>query len=126
MMLIMVKFQDLQHFTSDDIDAAMNRNDPEELYLVPVIVALAFADRSRAEAVCVELCSHEDRRVRGNAVTSLGHLARRFRSLDQKTVQPLIEQALDDADLQVRMNAKSAADEIHQFLHWQIAGHVYG
>jgi hypothetical protein len=57
---------------------------------------------------------------------SLGHLARRFRTLDEKTVKPIIEQALLDKDEYIRMNAKSAADEIHQFLHWKIDGHSYG
>jgi hypothetical protein len=64
--------------------------------------------------------------VRGNALASLGHLARRFRSLDEQAVKPVIEAALGDTDEYVRVHAQSAADEIHQFLHWNIQGHKYG
>jgi hypothetical protein len=109
-----------------DIAAALARNDPDELQLVPVIVALASSDQACAQEVCLKLSAHDHRKVRGHALISLGHLARRFRNLDEKAVKPFIEQALQDKDEYVRIHAKSAADEIHQFLHWQIEGHVYG
>jgi len=75
--------------------------------------------------VCAGLATHGDPQVRGNAVMSLGHIARRFRQLDESLVKPIIERALQDQDDQVRILAKSAADEIHQFLHWTISGHSY-
>lgn len=121
-----IKFQDLENITADDIDAAMKRNDPRELQLVSVTVALVWPDRLSAQDVCLKLCGHGYDKVRGNAVLSLGHLARRFRLLDEPAVRPVIESALNDGDEYVRKNAKSAADEIHQFLGWNIAGHVYG
>ncbi len=121
-----LKFQDLDHFTSDDITAAIERNVPSELKLVPIIVAIVSDDPSAAADVCITLCSHHDTLVRGNAILSLGHLARRFRSLDEALVKPLLERALQDPDEYVRTSAKSAADEIHQFQHWIIAGHKYG
>jgi hypothetical protein len=120
------RFQDLERFTKKDIAEAIARNDPEELQFVSLTVALASPDRVHAEGVCLGLFAHINSRVRGNAVISLGHLARRFRMLDEKTVKPVIECALGDADEYVRTGAKSAADEIHQFLHWEIAGHIYG
>ncbi len=121
-----IKFQDLEGFTSADVEAALSRDDPDELQFVPITVALSCPEPDAAQDVCVRLCSHSHPRVRGHAVMSLGYLARRFRSLDEGIVKVLIESALIDADSYVRMLAKSAADEIHQFLHWQIAGHVYG
>lgn len=120
------KFQDLESFTVSDVQAAIQRNDTDELQFVPITVALALPDAEAAQLVCIGLCGHPDGRVRGNAVMSLGHIARRFRTLEEQTVKPLIEAALSDRDEYVRVNAKSAADEIHQFLHWTIAGHVYG
>lgn len=121
-----MKFQDLLQFTSADVEEAMTRNDPEELQLVPVTVALVSVELKAAEAICIRLCSHQDQRVRGNAIISLGYLARRFGALHEASVKPIIESALLDNDESVRSSAKSAADEIHQFLHWAIAGHVYG
>jgi hypothetical protein len=121
-----MRFQDLPHFTDADVEAALERNDPEELQFVPLTLALAGPDPLSAQMFCVRLCSHRDTRVRANSLISLGHLARRFRMLDETLVKPLIQQALLDPDAAVRGNAKSAADEIHQFLHWDIAGHIYG
>ena len=121
-----MKFQDRERFTHKDVEAAIIRNDPAELQLVPVTVALISSDPSFAQEVCIKLAAHENNKVRGNAIMSLGHIARRFRRLNEHEVKPIIEAALQDGDDYVRMLAKSAADEIHQFLGWPIAGHVYG
>ena len=120
------RFQDLASFTSDDVDAAITRNDPDELQLVSITIALSTSELTMAQEVCLRLSTHRHHKVRGNAVMSLGHLARRFRALDEDKVKPILELALNDQDEYVKMLAKSAADEIQQFLHWQIAGHVYG
>ncbi len=121
-----MKFQDLERFTNDDVEAAIIRNDPVELQLVCVTVALVSSDPLFAQDVCIRLSRHDNNKVRGNAVISLGHIARRFRRLNEQVVKPIIESALNDDDDDVRILAKSAADEIHQFLGWHIAGHVYG
>jgi hypothetical protein len=121
-----LKFQDLEQFTNVDVEAAIERNDPEELQLVPLTVALSSSDQPFAEGVCLRLAAHSHNKVRGNAVMSLGYLARRFRELNEHTVKPVIEAALIDTDEYVRTHAKAAADEIHQFLHWTIQGHEYG
>jgi hypothetical protein len=120
------KLQDLNYITEKDVNAALLRNDPEELKLASLTLALSDLDFNFTQAVCIRLCYSEDGKVRGNALISLGHLARRYRLLDEQAVKPIIEAALQDADGHVRMSAKSAADEIHQFLHWQISGHHYG
>lgn len=120
------KFQDLDNISRDDVNAALFRNDPAELQFVPITLALTYTDNTFAQEVCIQLSTHNDRMVRGNAVTSLGYLARRFRTLDEQLVKPVIEAALLDRDDTIRELAGSAADEIHQFLHWEIAGHVYG
>jgi len=121
-----IRFQDLESFTESDVEAAILRNDATELQFVSITVALVSSDLSFAQKICLALWQHEDSKVRGNAVMSLGHLARRFRMLNEETVKPVIESALQAADPYIRVHAKSAADEIHQFLGWTIAGHVYG
>jgi HEAT repeat protein len=123
---VKTRLQDLEHFTAADIDAAIKRNDLDELLLVSVTVALVHPDQLAAQDVCLRLSLHAHNKVRGNAVMSFGHLARRFRALDEQTVKPIIEAALNDEDDYVRTHAKSAADEIHQFLGWNIAGHEFG
>jgi hypothetical protein len=122
----MTRFQDLSIITNTDIEAAIARDDPNELPLVPLTVALLTADPAAAAAVCSRLAGHENPRVRANAIVSLGHLARRFRKLDEGLVRPVIEAGLRDDDEVARSSAQSAADEIHQFLHWTFPGHTFG
>ena len=121
-----MKFQDLPEITVQEVHNAIKRNDPDELQFVSLTLALSDLDVQFTESVCIQLCSSTSSRVRSNALVSLGHLARRFRSLDEGVVKPVIEKALIDMNEEVRLSAKSAADEIHQFLHWHMAGHVYG
>jgi HEAT repeat protein len=120
------KFQDLEAPAPKDVHAALLRNDAEELRLMAITIALSGLDFNLTQTVCIRLASFPDSQVRGNALVSLGHLARRFGQLDEQAVRPLIESALHDGDAYVRERAKSAADEIHQFLYWNIRGHDYG
>ncbi len=120
------KFQDLDQIGKDDVAGAIERNDPEELELVSITIALSGPDQRLAEDTCLLLATHGQNRIRAHAVMSLGYLARRFRRLDEQRVKPVIESALAEPDAYVRMHAQAAADEICQFLHWDIKGHVYG
>jgi len=120
------RFQDLTAFTAADIEAALQRNDPGELALAPITAALLATEVGLAMELCCRLARHREPSVRGNAMASLGHLARRFGRLDEPRVRPIIEDGLQDPDQAVRTLATSAADEIHQFLHWNFSGHTYG
>lgn len=120
------KLQEQGVITVKEVMTALQRNDAAELRLVAITLALSDLDFHFTQSVCIRLCSSENDKVRGNALISLGHLARRYRILDEQTVKPIVEKGLHDASGYVRECAKSAADEIHQFLHWTIQGHVYG
>ena len=123
---MVIKLQDLCTISEQDVNAAILRNDPAELELVSITVALSDLDNYFAQSICIGLTAHGDGNVRGNALVSLGYLARRYRMLDEQSIKPLIESALVDLNDYVRSCAQSAADEIHQFLHWGIKGHAYG
>ncbi len=120
------KLQDQGVITVKEVMNALQRNDAAELRLVAITLALSDLDFHFIQSVCIRLCSSENDKVRGNALISLGHLARRYRILDEQTVKPVGEKGLLDVSDYGRECAKSAADEIHQFLHWTIQGHVYG
>jgi len=122
----MKKFQDLDTFTVHDVEEALQRNADDEISFVPLTIALGANDPAYAQQVCLKLAADLRPLVRGNALASLGHLARRFRSLDELPVRRVIEAGLIDTDEYVRISAKSAADEIHQFLGWTFQNHVYG
>jgi len=122
----MKKFQDLDTFTERDVEEALRRNAADEISLVPLTIALTATDPVYAQQVCLKLAADTRPFVRGNALASLGHLARRFRRLEKASVTKVIEAGLVDADEYVRLSSKSAADEIHQFLGWDFQNHVYG
>ena len=74
--------------------------------LAPVLEVSLIAARS------------SDPLVRGNALLSFGHLARRFGELPRDPVYTLVAQGLSDHDAYVRGQADAAADDLGQFLGW--------
>ena len=105
------------------MEAAIERGLPEELLYVPVWVSMDPPDCEWAQGVCLRLSAHPHSNVRGNAVLGFGHLARTCGALDEGRVKPLIERGLCDPDEYVRGQAVSAAEDVTQYLGWQIEGH---
>ena len=110
-------------WTIPDMEAAIERNEPEELLYVPIWVSMAPPDCAWAQDVCLRLSVHSHFKVRGNAILGFGHLARTCKSLDEPQVKPIIEAALQDRDEYVRGQADSAASDIVQYLGWKVTGY---
>ena len=102
-------------------EAAIARGESAELLYVPIAVSLHAERLAWAQAVCARLAAHPHFNVRGNAVLGFGHLARRFRRLERAVVEPLVLRALTDPDPYVRGQAHAAADDLQQFLGWDLA-----
>jgi len=96
------------------------RGDPGRLVHAVLAVALHEGDVRWAERYCRRVAGHDDPDVRGNALLSLGHLARRSGTLDQGTVKPLLEAGLAHPDRRVRQRAEIAADDVEFFLGWSL------
>ncbi|WP_162799154.1 hypothetical protein [Nocardioides sp. 616] len=62
---------------------------------------------------CLDLLHHEDDRVRGAALTSLGHLARIHGQIDRSKVEPVVRSFLEDPVLAGR--AEDALDDFDVF-----------
>ncbi len=118
-----LRYQRPHDTTAEEAEAAIARDDPAELYVVPISVSMYLEDLAWSQGVCVRLSTHRDATVRGNAVLGFGHLARRFRKLDERVVRPIIENALLDADPYVRGQAHDAADDVTHFLGWKVKGY---
>jgi hypothetical protein len=101
-------------------EEAIARDNSEELLRVVLAVGLHELDGDWAATFCEQLCHHPHANVRGNAVLSLGYLARRFGKLNEDRVRPIIESALRDSDDYVRGQAHDAADDIQHFLDWAL------
>lgn len=102
-------------------EAVRISNDPHDLSVTVIAAALSAPNLDWAQSFCLKLALHPHPNVRGNADLGFGHLARRFGSLDEQTVKPLVEAALRDPDAFVRSQADSAADDLAHFLHWQMS-----
>jgi hypothetical protein len=109
-------------WTEADVEAVIARGDPDELLYVPLVTCLDPPGRVWAEQVCLRLASHSDANVRGNVLEGLGHLARIFRSLNRRLVEPVVEAGLQDSDSWVRGKADDTAKEIEWFLGWVLHG----
>jgi len=105
-------------WTERDVEAALERADPQELLYVPIVVGMNAAGcrPGWAEAICLRLATHPHFNVRGNAVLGLGHIARTCRALDTKAAVPVITAALQDEDEFVRGHAVSAAEDLDTYL----------
>jgi hypothetical protein len=117
-----LQYQRPPDITAEEAQAAIARDDPAELCMVPISVSMYHEDLEWSEAICIRLSTHRDATVRGNAVLGFGHLSRRFRKLDEGVVRPIIEKALIDADPYVRGQAHAAADDVAHFLGWKVKG----
>lgn len=112
-------------WTEKDIEAAIERNNPDELLRVPIIVGMNAPDceQAWAENVCCSLCEHPHFNVRGNAILGLGHIARTCRKLDLDRAVPLISNAFNDPHEYVRSHANNAACELELYLGVTVPGY---
>jgi hypothetical protein len=107
-----------------EVERAIERNNPEELLRVPIILAMNIEnseDRDWAEDICIRLSSHENETIRGNSILSFGHIARISKQIkNSATVIDIVKKALDDGSEYVRGHAVDAADDLRDFLGWKI------
>ena len=113
------KYEKIEELSKTEIEAAILRDNPEELLIAVLSAALYAEDAAWAEDVCVRLAAHKHENVRGNAILGFGHIARIDRRLTEATVKPLIEVALEDESAYVRGQAEGAKDDIKHFLRWK-------
>src|SRR5689334_9371649 len=96
------RYEPIPELTADQVEAALERDDPDELRYAVLAAAFYADDGAWAERVCLQLAAHRHPTVRGNAVLGFGHIARIHRALNRARVEPVIRTALDDSDSFVR------------------------
>jgi len=115
-----MKYETIEPMSRAQVDEIIAWNDLERLRLVPVALGLHCEDLNWAIGKCIDLARHSDPIVRGNALLSFGHFARRFGSAHRKLVEPLIQEGLRDKSPYVRGHALDAADDIDHFCTWKV------
>lgn len=112
----MPEYEEVPALTRVQVEAAIERDDPDELPSAVLSAALHSDDPEWAESVCRKLADHPHFNVRGNAILGFAHLARLHRRLDEAHVKPLVARALDDPSDYVRAQAEAAKDDLVHFL----------
>jgi hypothetical protein len=115
-----MKYGEIPELSVYAVEAAIRRNEPQELLFAVLSAALYGSSLEWAEDVCRRLATHEHFNVRGNAILGFGHLARIHGRLDQSTAMPIIEAGMVDSHEYVRGQAHGAADDVEHFLGWSI------
>jgi hypothetical protein len=113
-----MRYVTIEPTSLSDAEAALVSGDSAAAAIAVVAVGLHCDDLSVALQFLVKAAESDDPSVRGNAVLSFGHLARRFRTLPVNPVKALVEQGLADRDEWVRGQAYAAAGDIEHFLGW--------
>lgn len=108
-------YKPIDPVTVKDAEAALERDDPDELLTVVIAVGRYSVDISWAEAFCLRLAEHWHFNVRGNAIQSLGHLARRYNILNRPESIEALRAGLKDSNDYVRRQAEDAADDVEWF-----------
>lgn len=111
-------------WTEEDVDVVLQRNDPDDLLYVPIVVGMNadLCAPGWAEKICLELAQHPHSNVRGNAILGLGHIARTCRALTLEDAVPVIAAALTDHDAYVKDHAYNAASDLHTYLDVIVPG----
>ena len=100
----------------EQIEAALEHEEPEELLGVIIDIALAADDAAWAEDCLYRLVVHPDTDVRGNALMGFAHLAARFGGVDRERLTPVLLAGLRDEKPYVREQAEACLEE----LGWQV------
>src|ERR1700752_335024 len=111
-----MRYEAIPELSVGDVEAAILRNEPEELLVAVLSAALHGSSLKWAEGVCRKLSAHAHFKVRGNAILCFGHLARIHGRLDRSAVVPIIEAGLVDANEYVRGQAEAAANDVEHSL----------
>jgi len=105
--------------TSVDVAAALLETGTEDQASRAILAAaLHSSDQDALLALLLRAAKSRSALTRGNAILGLGHLARRFSSLDRILVAPTLREALSDPDQYVRGHATSAVEDARTFAGW--------
>ncbi|HKZ77973.1 MAG TPA: hypothetical protein VJ124_06580 [Pyrinomonadaceae bacterium] len=115
-----MKYEPIERRSKQEVESAIARNDPDELFHAVLSAALYSDDRDWSESICLRLSKHEQFNVRGNAILGFGHIARIHGLLNENKVKPVIEAALSDPSHYVRGQAAAAAADVEFILKWEI------
>jgi hypothetical protein len=109
-----MKYQEPLPITREDVNKSLASRDSRAAAEALIRMALCESDWEWAEHVCLTALKDDRAEVKVAALTALGHLARRFRTLHLDVVLPSIKNLLMEAPY--RGAAEDALDDIAVFI----------
>lgn len=115
-----MQYEKIAPATVTEVRQALERSEIKRASTLIIGVALHSPSADSAAQLCLEAAGSSHPILRGNAILGLGHLARRFGSLERASVERVLVAALSDSESYVRGQASTAADDIQHFLGWSV------
>jgi len=109
-------YEPIPWMSKREINSVIRNNEPGVLSIAVLSAALYSGDGIWAEKICYKLVQHPHANVRGNALQSLGHIARVHGTLDRKRAIKLLQAALNDEHEDVRGNAYNALEDVKHYI----------
>jgi hypothetical protein len=109
-----MKYSEPQPIERDDVLSALASGDENRAAEAIVRMSYCELDGAWAEQTCISALSDPRKRVKIAALIGVGHVARRFHSLNRDKVLPLIRVLLDNPEY--RGIAEDALDDIAIFV----------
>jgi hypothetical protein len=108
-------YEPISRMTKRDMIAALKSEDPNTVLRGLLSAALYSGDGIWAEKLVYKFIDHEDPHVRGNALLSLGHIARIHGTLDRQRAIDVLRVAKHDRHEFVRGQALDSLEDVQ---HW--------
>jgi hypothetical protein len=112
-------YEEAKDFSKKDILNIIERNQFEEIAVLPFNIGEYFPDWEFAQEICIKLTNHENAEVRANAIMGLAYIARTKTKLDKNIVLPIILREYKE-NIDAKGIIEDAIDDINQFLEWKI------
>jgi hypothetical protein len=109
-----MKYSEPQPIERNDVLSALASTDEDRAAEAIVRMSYCELDGAWAEQTCLSALTDPRRKVKIAALIGVGHVARRFHSLNRYKVLPLIRVLLDDPEY--RGIAEDALDDIAMFV----------
>lgn len=113
------KYSPLPEYSNEEIEAILQREDPNELALLSLSVGQFHPHWKTAQDLCAKLSEHPDPRVRANAVLGLAYIARTKRKLEKHIVKPIVLRELKQ-NREYDWRIRDAISDINGYMGWRI------
>ncbi|WP_254075514.1 hypothetical protein [Paenibacillus tritici] len=113
-------YQPLDNLSSEEVMNVLNRNQLEELLILPLSVGENHPNWKFAQDVCVQLSNHESSDVRANAVLGFAYIARTKGQLEKHIVKPVVLRELRE-NHEYSWRITDSIEDINLFMKWNMA-----